>query len=95
MAGGPAEERAAKMKGLVQMAIVIFSCSGYWFVSRPEPWRRWGFVLGLVGQPFWVWMALESGLWSVLAVSAWITYTHLQGIYFYWIKVDQKARDAQ
>ena len=36
-----------------QVAIVLFGGAAIWLLGRREDWRRWGFVLGMISQPFW------------------------------------------
>jgi carbohydrate-binding DOMON domain-containing protein len=42
-----------------QIAIMIFGASAIWFVSRTEKWKRWGYILGLCGQPFWIYTTIK------------------------------------
>jgi hypothetical protein len=55
-------------------------------MGRKEKWMRWGYVLGLVSEPFWIWTAYEKNQWGILALTVWYTYAYGQGIYNYWIK---------
>lgn len=70
----------------IQVMIFIFGASGIWFVSRKEDWKRWGYILGLMGQPFWFYSALTNEQWGILALTAFYTYSWSQGIFNYWIK---------
>jgi nicotinamide riboside transporter PnuC len=70
----------------VQVMIFIFGASGIWFVSRKEEWKRWGYIFGLMGQPFWFYTALVNQQWGILALTVFYTYSWSQGIYNYWIK---------
>jgi hypothetical protein len=36
---------------IAQVWIVCFGCSAVWLVGRLEKWKRWGYILGLCGQP--------------------------------------------
>jgi hypothetical protein len=40
---------------VIDLGIIIFGGAAIWLVARPdtEPRRRWGYVCGLVSQPFW------------------------------------------
>jgi len=31
--------------------------------------KKWGCIIGMAGQPFWIWMSLEKKLWGVFVVS--------------------------
>jgi hypothetical protein len=54
--------------------------------GRREHWRRWGLIVGLMGQPFWFWSSWQHEQWGIFAVSVWYTYAWLQGIWNFWIK---------
>jgi nicotinamide riboside transporter PnuC len=69
-----------------QIGIIIFGCSAIWLVSRKEEWKRWGYILGLLGQPFWFYSAWENKQYGIMILTAFYTYSWSQGIYNYWIK---------
>lgn len=69
-----------------QLMIFIFGASGIWFVSRKEEWKKWGYIFGLCGQPFWFYSAWNSEQWGIILLTLFYTYSWIQGIYNYWIK---------
>lgn len=69
-----------------QIGIMIFGVAAIWLVGRKESWKRWGYILGLLGQPFWMLNALENEQWGILIMTLVYTYSWCQGIYNYWIK---------
>lgn len=71
---------------ICQVAIMIFGCSSIWLISRKESWRRWGFILGLLGQPFWIYTSYIHAQWGVFALSFWFTYCWGSGVYNFWYK---------
>lgn len=73
-----------------QLGLILFSAPAIWLVGRREHWSRWGYILGLCSQPFWVYAAWEAGQWAILALEAWYVYAWGQGIYFHWIRPDEK-----
>lgn len=74
------------MDNLSQVGIMIFGCSAIWLVGRTEHWRRWGYIFGLLSQPFWFYTAVVHHQWGVVALSCWYSYAWSQGIWNYWIK---------
>jgi hypothetical protein len=68
-----------------QIAIMIFGASAIWFVGRKEKWSRWGYILGLCGQPFWILTTIENTQWGILIMTLFYTYSWSQGIWNYWI----------
>jgi hypothetical protein len=61
-----------------QFAILLFSCSSIWALSG----KRYllGFILGLCGQPFWIYTSFKNDQWGVFLVSLWFTGNHIRGI---------------
>jgi len=80
------EGHAMELADINQWGIIVLSCTSIWLVGRREHWRRWGFVVGLMGQPFWFWSSWQHEQWGIFAVSVWYTYAWLQGIWNFWIK---------
>jgi len=69
-----------------QIWILVFGCSAVWFVGRLEKWRRWGYILGLLSQPAWLYTSIVHEQWGIALLSVWYTYSWGQGVYNYWIK---------
>jgi hypothetical protein len=60
-----------------QLAIVLLSPLALWLISDGGAVARWGFVVGLVAQPFWIYATARSRqlgafLISVLYLAIWI-----------------------
>jgi hypothetical protein len=77
---------------ICQVALMVFGGIAIWLVGRLEHWRRWGYVFGLLGQPFWIYTALYHKQWGVLALSLWYTYSWGQGVYNYWRRDGGKVK---
>lgn len=69
-----------------QVVIVLTGAAAIWLVNRPEKWSRWGSIVGIVGQPFWLWTTWTNAQWGMLALSVWYTYAWGQGVYVFWIR---------
>ena len=74
------------VSALAQVAIFIFGASAIWCVGRPEPWRKWGYLLGLCGQPFWLYLTATKEQWGIFALCLWYTYSWCQGVYHHILK---------
>lgn len=71
---------------IAQIGIMIFGASAIWFVGRKENWRRWGYILGLCSQPFWVWTAYQNEQWGILLMTFFYAYSWAQGVWNFWIE---------
>lgn len=80
---------------LAQIGIMVFGCLSIWFVSRREHWRRWGYIFGMCGQPFWIFTTLYHEQWGIAAVTLIYAYSWGQGIWFYWIQDWLRSRKLQ
>lgn len=69
-----------------QLGIMFFGASAIWFVGRREDWRRWGYIFGLLSQPFWIYPSIVNEQWGILVMTLFYTYSWCQGIYNFWIK---------
>ena len=47
-------------------------------------WRRWAPIVGIVGQPFWLYVTFKSGQWGMFALSAWYTWSWIKGLRNHW-----------
>lgn len=74
-----------------QIFIFVFGALAIWLVSRTEKWRRWGYIFGLCGQPFWFWTTVTTEQWGMVALCAFYTYSWGQGVWNYWIKPSRNA----
>jgi hypothetical protein len=71
---------------LTQWAILILGGLAIWLLSRKEKWSRWGFIVGLISQPFWLYETFTKAQSGMFVLSLWYTYSWLHGIWNYWIK---------
>jgi len=69
-----------------QAMIFLFGASAVWFVGRKEEWRKWGYVCGLLSQPFWFFITIVKGEWFLFSLCLIYAYSWGQGFYNYWIK---------
>ena len=43
-----------------QIAIALLGGAAIWLVGRKERWRRYGYLCGLVSQPFWLYASFKE-----------------------------------
>lgn len=81
---------------MIQILIILLSGSAIWLVGRKESWRRWGYIAGLAGQPFWFLTAYKNLQYGIILLCFWYTYCWCQGVWNFWIKPfleDRKERN--
>lgn len=69
-----------------QIGIFVFGVSAIWLVGRKEWWRKFGYIAGLCGQPFWIYTAIITENYGLGAMCLFYTYSWAQGFYNHWIK---------
>lgn len=73
-----------------QIAIMIFGASAIYLVSLNNEYKRWGYIMGMLGQPFWFYITIKYEQWGILVMTLFYTYSWGNGIWNYWIKEYQK-----
>lgn len=73
---------------LNQSAIFIFGALGIALLGLPDGhrWRRWGYVSGLAGQPFWFAEAWASQQWGIFALCCVYLAAWLLGFYNHFMR---------
>lgn len=72
---------------MIQAIILVLSGLAIWLVGhRSEQVRRWGYVAGLAGQPFWIWTTCAADQWGLLVLSIWYTWAWTRGVINFWTK---------
>lgn len=64
-----------------QFAILIIMALTNYLISRTDKWNKWGFVVGLTGQPFWFYSTWINNQYGMFVLAIWCTYTWSIGIY--------------
>ncbi|ADD69312.1 hypothetical protein Dacet_2553 [Denitrovibrio acetiphilus DSM 12809] len=68
---------------IAQTGIFIFGGLSIWLVGRTESWRKWGFLAGLISQPFFLYTAYQHKQIGLFLIGLWYTYSWVQGVYNY------------
>jgi hypothetical protein len=72
-----------------QIAISILSVTAIALVARKN---KWGFVVGLVSQPFWLWTSYVNKQWGVFLVSIIYVFSWAYGIYVWFFKSENDVK---
>lgn len=72
---------------MTQYCIFILGILTSFLVNDPRvKWRRWGCVVGLIGQPFWIYSAIVAHQWGIFALSIFYTMMWWRGVYHQWVR---------
>jgi len=72
---------------IAQIGITIFGVSAIILVAKKN---KWGFVLGLISQPFWIITSLINKQWGVLLLSVIYIGSWSYGIFEWFYKKTNK-----
>lgn len=70
---------------VAQIGIILFGGGSVWLLGSKSRWQRWGYILGLLGQPFFFYTSLVHEQWGVFAMAVWYTISFGRGFYNYWL----------
>ena len=70
---------------ITQLGIVIFGAPAILLIGlKDDQWRRVGFLLGLLSQPFWLATTWQGGQWGAFALSCFYTLSWANGLRNNW-----------
>ena len=78
---------------LTQLALAFFGLTALWLaMGKSERGRRWAPVIGLCGQPAWLWFAISVNAWGLFVLSLAYTAVYMRGAWVQWAeKLTRKA----
>ncbi len=66
---------------MIQSAIMILGGLSIWLIARKS---KWGYVLGLASEPFWIITAINNKQWGILVLCVWYAYAYGLGLKNHW-----------
>lgn len=70
---------------MTQLALAIFSLSSLWLaMGKDTQHQRWAPLVGLAGQPAWLWYSLDAKAWGLLAISLAYSAVYARGAWVQW-----------
>lgn len=73
-----------------QIGIAIFGVTAIVLVAKKN---KWGFVFGLLSQPFWFITSLTNKQWGIFFVSIIYSFSWIFGIYQWFFKDKKKLKN--
>lgn len=67
---------------MTQAILAITGLAALWMALGTSPrQRRWAPVVGLVGQPAWLWYAWSAGAWGLFVLSVAYALVYARGVW--------------
>ena len=68
-----------------QIVLAALGLAALWMATgRSERARRWSPIVGLLGQPAWLWFAYSVQAWGLFVLSLAYTAVYLRGAWVQW-----------
>lgn len=68
------------MEIFCEVVIVLTSFVSPWLLGLKDDRRKWGFVVSLCSQPFWILTSIAHKQWGVLIGAFWFGVCGVRGI---------------
>jgi hypothetical protein len=74
---------------VIQLALAISGLTALWLATgKSTRGRRWAPVVGLCGQPAWLWFAVDANAWGLFALSLAYTAVYIRGTFIQWRRAE-------
>lgn len=67
------QTRSARVDSALQIGIAVLSIVSMFLLASTGPWQRWGYIVGLSGQPLWFVSTWRTGQYGIFIVSLFYT----------------------
>lgn len=71
---------------IAQVVIFVCGCLSLFLIARNDRYSKYGFLVGITAQPFWLYTTYVNGQWGIFAVSFIYTANYCLGIW-HWFKL--------
>lgn len=76
---------AVLVNAFLQAWIALTGIAALWLAMRGGRWLRWGSLLGLLGQPAWLWVTSDNGQYGMFVFALIVTIIWAQAFYEHWL----------
>ena len=83
---------------MIQLALAAFGLCALWLATSHHPRaRRWAPLVGLCGQPFWLWFAWHTTPrgWGLLTLSLAYTAVYIRAAWLQWRLTRAEAEEVE
>jgi len=74
---------------IAQIGVNIFGLAAMFLIARKN---KWGFVVGLASQPFWITSFVINRQWGLVCIAVLFTINWIYGIYEWFFKKEIKQQ---
>lgn len=71
---------------MIVQAMILICSIGALVLFGTKKYYKFGFIVGLCGQPFWFWTTWHAEQWGIFAGSIIYTCLHIKGMWTHWRK---------
>ena len=74
------------MELICQIIILFFGTLTIFLLAQKNKWQRWGYITGLIQEPFWVITSTVNKQWGIFVLAIVYSLCFMLGIYNHWMK---------
>ena len=74
------------MDVITQIFVLFFGVGAVFLVGLKTDKKRWGYILGICGQPFWFYQFITHEQYWLIGIGILYTISWINGIRNYWCK---------
>lgn len=80
---------------MIQWIIFISACGAIGLISTKTRFAKWGYLIGFVGQPFWIYDSMKRNQWGIFLVALWFAGCYGYGVYAHILNDSTKGADNE
>ena len=68
------------MDNVIQFALLVMSAAAVWLLASKDERRQFvGCIVGVFGQPLWLWSTWSNGQWGMFILALVFSYSYGKG----------------
>lgn len=75
-----------QLSNICQWVVMIMGAVTIWFLAQKKPWMRWGYVIGLLSEPFWMITTYYSKQYGIMVLTLIYGFCYALGIRNYFLR---------
>lgn len=70
---------ARELDHVLQAGVLLFTVAALWMIGSPGPLHKWGYLVGLAGQPFYLAASWRARQWGMFLAACAVTGLWVRG----------------